>query len=366
MARYLRIVSALCFLFFYFSQPLHGARITSLTLSQKLVFIDKGITDGFDEGVKVCFFIGESMLSCGMVVKATLYQAIIKLPEQIDKLSASHSSNPDEIRVRKIRPGKKPTSEGKTPAAFSEEKNSPATEGAPLPRTALRLFWLPTFSSFTTMSLNQMTYEGATSTPSDSLWSSVSPGTSLVLFALGGEVSLPRIGIALGGTYSKYPTIKSSAIYDNPTNGTLNADSSSGGFEFGVFLDYGYALRPHLSLGLGLEYMAASASFSTYRNDTAEKEPQILLYDFTGQASVILLRIPLRYEYMFGNSRFGLSFGLTPKIKLAALSTSSDPYADDPLNGSRRISPVDDFTSALNFAPRSFSVDGQVGIYLGL
>jgi hypothetical protein len=364
MVQWRKIIPAIGVIAF-FTSTLYAARVTSVNVQQHLVYVDKGITDGYDEGVKVCFMVDTSLLSCGRVTKATLYQAQITLSGEIEALFAAFSENPEGIAVKKVRPKKK--SGSPPPSLTSSAEPEEASTPAPPARAILRLLWVPTLSSLTLVSPNQISYIGADSTTDESLWLSSGPAQALEYFAFGSELSVPRFGLNLGVFYRRYVDEVAAAYYDNPTTGTLGLNSSGAGSELSVYLDYGYSFYPQASFGAGLEYTSAFYTYSALRNDATQKQADLLVYDLRASLSALSLRVPLRYDYRLGgaSSRMGLSFGATAKVLLSTIgAVDIQADANDPLNGTKRADPTGDFTTALGYGANPLSADMQLGYFI--
>lgn len=340
-------------------KALAAAAITSINLERHLVYIDKGIVDGFDEGTKICFVIKDASVICGKIVKAALYQAQVLLKDDMQNLFEAYNTKPESVSVKRTR-RKKPQPEGRA----SETSAETAMASKPS-RAALRLLWTPTLSTFTAIGHNRLSYVGSTSARKDSLWTSSAASPTLNWQSLGGELTLKKLYLTLGGNFRVAPQETALDYYDDPKTGHFDFATRLTGSEFGVYADATYTFTSGLALGLGLEYKNAWLAYSAYSQDATGSQEDSLIYEYLGSLKALYLRIPLRYDLALGDGKFGLSFGTTAQVKLATLSTSTDPFANDRLNGNKNPDPLGDFESAFGFKANVFNLSFAAGVFLG-
>jgi hypothetical protein len=366
MVKHLRLIFALVFSIFFSKLSLHAEGITNVNLDQQLVYIDKGIVAGYEEGVRVCFLSQKKVIACGKILKATLYKAQVFVEDNLSELEAIFRDHPDLIQVRRPKAQKNPPtiSPNKhiTSTAFPSDTSEKPAEP---PSAAIRILWLPTLGMFTSASSNTLEYDGAVSAKNEPLWFGTSDPSELVVLGFGGEIVLASPAISAGFSYKLYPTRESYSIYDNPTTGTQDLFNVADGSEYSVYADYNYYLLPQLSIGAGLAYSAAQITFSATRQESLGTEADLLIYDYVGSTSLISLHVPVRYALQL-NERFALSFGASATVRLVELAPSHDPYGEDPLNGTKALDPAADLQDALAFTSNPFSMEIALGAQVSL
>lgn len=347
------------------ARPLFATSITAINLQRHLVYIDIGIVGGYAEGTKVCFVVDDNTLICGLVSQAALYKAQVTVEEELATLFAAFKKNPESIGIKRVNP--------QAPVEVeTTEKNHKiilkkvraTAKSAAGSWLSLHLLWEPTFNSLSSLSYQELNYLGSDSATGDPLWVTSNSSFTFLPMSFGGELSLLRLaGLTVGANYKSKALGPISAYYDNPDTGTMSIVTMTTSTESSAYMDLGLHFSEELTLGLGLEYASTAVHFTGTRQDDSGTAADYLLYEYLGSASLLNLRIPLRWKYPLLDEplHLGLLLGVTAKVKLATLRATTDPYADDVLNGNKSDDAYGEFVADFAFIPNSFAAELMLG-----
>lgn len=321
--------------------------------SNKTVGINGGISQGFTKGKKVCFFRSKKKVACGKVIKTKQNKAIVKVNKRIGKVKKGFRAELASEAPQKKGSAKKdplPKSSYKGPYSY-----------------AIRGLWLPYPTASTPATYQLITYNGRNSQSGESLWVSETPYSggegAAIMGSFGGEVELAEWSLRAGFRYKQFTSYPTDSDYD-PSNNSIFLKSELSASAIGFFFDY-YWMFSGFSVGLGLDFDITTVTMIATQEDDNGQVEQTELYNLSGSATILSLRIPTRYDLFI--DPIGITGGLNLLVPLTALSSEVSAEVNDSKNGSKNPNPDDpsqDVISALALGAGGLSIELVIGAFI--
>lgn len=323
-----------------------SAEVKKVAEKTGAIYIDEGETSGFTKGSRVCFFEGDTKITCGKVIKAVKTKAIVKVPKS---------------KVHKIHPGltvnlANAGASAETPEAISSTYNPYSVS------VGLTLHLMP----MTPGTYNNIDYV-APAAGNTSLWETSSQVSSLIVPpGFGLEIELLNFGVVAGIRFGFFTSSSQPNTYDT-TVLTQTLTTNIKATDLGVYFDYIFYKRWDLHFGVGVDFDLTSVTLSGVMTDDSDPTAgETELYNLTSSLSVFSLRVPVIYKYAFGS--FGLMGSVNLLVPLFALGPNqsiTSPTTEGP--DTRTAAVTDDhdtdLSESLDHKKGTVAVDFLLGIF---
>lgn len=348
-----RLAFCLLVIFLPVSSPAFAAKVKMVKKSNKTIGISGGAKQGFTKGQKVCFFKAKKKVACGKVIKTKPNKAIVKVKKRFGKIKKGFRAELASSATQK-------KDGAKNPAAKESTFKGPYSY-------AVRGLWLPYPTAATPATYQLITYNGRNSQSGESMWVSDTPYSggegAAIMGSFGGEVELAEWSLRAGFRYKQFTSYPTDSDYD-PSNNSIFLKSELSASAVGFFFDY-YWMFSGFSAGLGLDFDITSVTLIATQQDDNGQAEQTELYNLSGSATILSLRIPARYDLFF--DPVGITAGLNLMVPLTALSSEVTAEVNDSKNGSKNPNqddPSQDIITALALGPGGLSIELVIGAFI--
>ena len=313
------------------STNLKAASVTDLKKKRKIVVIDEGSANGFEKGLKVCFFrnMDKPKAACGRVVKVAKKKSFIRTHRRFSKVKRGYyaqikqgtNSKATETRLNSINEGSIATNDSYS-KDLSKLNPKEATENFKVHNYKLGFLFLPNIAGETPATYNLLKYNGALQQEGGSLWTNKGKYSSIasdsIVNSFGLEVEFIDLQLSIGGRYKSFNNYEISSDY-SLVDVNLHVNSSSSASAVGLYFVYGFSLSNHLSLSFGLDIDRTTVSLDAYRYDDLSSEKHNIL-SAKANNSILSARMQSQYEQYY--DPIGFHIGANFILPITSISSS--------------------------------------------
>lgn len=330
-----------------FIEKIHAKnKILKILKKGKVALINQGKSSGVSKGAKICFSKDGEKIACGKVIKVKKTKSYIlfkkKQVRALKKNNFLKDFSSFTFQIDQV---------GKKKKAPEEEVSD-----------SLRIGLAPVLASMTQANSAMVTYDGANSAETSSLWKE-SKASGLQFSSFFGEYEMTSSNLFFGFQYLMYTEMVIESDYRKGM-GNLFAENKGSGSEIKLYGNYIYFRTAGLSLSAGLNLNISSYNFTAIHKDDSDSSVEKTIIKAKAGAMIIGLYLPLRYDYYITNS-IGANLGFDLSIPLVAMSKKvevSESDATDPNNDSLNLDFEGHFLEQYIYDKNSFALSFNIGL----